>query len=96
MADPKPADDFVRIPRSPLEKVVAFLQAATRRLADTPGVETQALAIDGESVLLELVAEVSRADLRLSLWGPGGRPTLPTQAKANRLEQPAIPAEVKT
>lgn len=96
MPDPKPVDDLVRIPRGPLDRVVAFLQAATRRLADTPGVETQQLAIDGEAVLLELVAEVSRADLRLSLWGPAGRPSLPSPAKASRPEQPAMPTEVKT
>lgn len=93
-SDPKPGDDLVRIPRAPIDKVVAFLQAATRRLADTPGVETQALAIEGEAVLLELVAEVSRADLRLALWGPAGRPSLPNSKSSK--SDPAIPAEVKT
>lgn len=88
MPDPKPEE--VRIPRAALDKVVAFLQAATRRLADTPGVETQALAIEGEAVLLELVAAWAQADIRRELWGPAGRPAMPGK------KLPEIPAEVKT
>lgn len=92
MPDPRPED--VRIPRVPLDKVVAFLQAATRRLADTPGVETQQLAIEGEAVLLELVAAWAQADVRRELWGPAGRPSLPSAPKSNKTGE--IPAEVKT
>lgn len=95
MPDPRPADDFVRVPRAVLARVEGYLLQAVRRLADTPGVETQALAVEGEAVLLELAAARAQDDTRLTLWGPPGRPSLPS-AKSSKPEPPAIPAEVKT
>lgn len=92
MADPKQED--IRVSRVSLDQVVAFLEASTRRLADTPCVETQQLALEGEQVLLELAADMARADRRVALWGPAGRPSLPAAPKSNKA--PEIPAEVRT
>jgi hypothetical protein len=76
--------DMVRIPRQDLQRLEAWITAATRRLADTPGIETQALAEQGEGVLLDLCAAWAKDDTRVALWGGEGvRPALPTPPKAN-------------
>lgn len=91
MADQRPTDE-VRIPRAGIERLEDYLARAVRRLADTPGVETQQLANEGEDVLLELAASRAIDATRVALWGSAGRPSLPSVAKSNK---PEIPAEVK-
>ena len=93
MADAKPIEDYVRLPRAEVARLEDYLARTVRRLIDTPGVETQALAIEGEGVLLELAASRARDDTKLLLWGPNGRPTLPAAGKS---KPPEIPAEAKT
>lgn len=83
----------VRLPRAGVERLEDYLARAVRRLADTPGVETQQLAVEGEEVLLDLAASRAKDATRAALWGPSGRPSVPSAAKSNR---PEIPAEVKT
>lgn len=96
MPDPRPTDDQSRIPRTTIERLDEYLQRAIRRLADTPGVETQQLAGEGEDVLLELAAARARDATRTALWGPAGRPSLPSPPRSNKSEPPPIPEEVKT
>lgn len=96
MPDPRPADDFVRVPRVVLARVEGYFLQAVRRLADTPGVETQALAVEGEHVLLELAAARAQDDMKLSLWGLPGRPSLPSKSSKAEPPPPPIPPEVKT
>jgi hypothetical protein len=76
--------DTVRVPRAELVRLEAFLTAAVRRLAATPGVDSQQLAEEGEAVLLDLCAEWARDDTRKALWGEAGRPALPPAAKAGK------------
>lgn len=71
-----------RIPRTTLQHMEDFITAATRLLADTPGIETQELAKEGEAALLDLMREWVTAETLLSLWGPGGKPRVPAAAKS--------------
>lgn len=72
----------VRIPRTTLQHMEDFIRSATRLLADTPGVETQALVRDGEAALLDLMTAWVTAETLLDLWGPGGKPNLPAAKSA--------------
>lgn len=67
----------VRIPRATLQHMEDFITAATRLLAETPGIETQELAKAGEAALLELMRSWVEAETILTLWGPGGKPRVP-------------------
>lgn len=72
----------VRIPRATLQHMEDFITAATRLLAETPGIETQALAKEGEAALLDLMTAWVQAETLLTLWGPGGKPRVPQKTGA--------------
>lgn len=74
--------ETVRLPRPLLETIEAFLIRATRRMADTPGIDPQQLSREGEALLLQLASEWAMDDAREKLW-PDGRPSLPSLAKSN-------------
>lgn len=81
---------MVRIPRTELARMETWITAATQRLANVPGIETQALAEQGEIVLLDLVAAWARDDTRVALWGGEGvRPPLPGLRKGDGAPVPA-------